>query len=160
VTTLNFHWFEHPLHSRAPCGGEEGVDGRFYRGGEFEAFYIPRPVMPQVDEADQADLIAFIRERGIEVTEETVPPEDLHFHQRVDMKKVHAMAQDVLDKPLLVSLDMYVLDGNHRAAGHKQVGTPANCIVIGAKFEDAMAVIYAFPKTYEYGDGNFHPVVN
>lgn len=157
---LDFHWFEHPIHRRAPKGGEEGVNGEMYKAGEFEPFYVPRAVMPQVDETDLGELLAFIRERGIAVIETMISPELLRFHQQVDMKKVHAMDADVLAKPLLVSLDDYVLDGNHRAAGHKIQGTSAVCLQIMAEFEDAMAVIYAFPKTYEYGDGKFHPVRN
>lgn len=157
---LNFHWFEHELHTRAPAGGEEGVDGRFYTGGEFEPFYIPRPVMPQIDEVDLPDLILFIRERGVVVEEVEIDPNELLFHQRVDMNKVHKLDPKVLAKPLLTSIEPYVLDGNHRAAGHKLEGTKAPAYRIAAKFEDAMALLFAFPKTYEYGDGKVHPMVN
>ena len=54
-------WFERPLDHRAPKGGEEGVNGHHYKGGEFLPFYVPRPVMPQIEHHDLNALIRFVR---------------------------------------------------------------------------------------------------
>jgi hypothetical protein len=153
-------WFTRPLDRRTPAGGEIGCDGHYRRGGEFEPFYIPRPVMPQVDEADQSALFDFIKNGGVDVVELVVPVEQLFFHQRVDMKLVADLPPEAYNKPVLTSRDGFVLDGNHRAVAHKLRGDPVPCNQIEADFEDAMRLLFAFPKTYVYGDGQFHPITN
>jgi len=153
-------WFNHPIHGRSPKGGEVGVDGQYRKGGEFEPFYVPRQVMPQIDEADLLAFVEFATFNGVEVEDREVDITELKFHQRVDMVKVHNLTEDELAKPLLVSEDLFVLDGNHRAVGHKLNGTPARCLVIKAVFEQAIGLLFSFPGTYSYGDGQFHPIRN
>jgi hypothetical protein len=139
-------WFDRPIDHRAPVGGMRGVNGRFYRGGEFEPFYVPRPVMPQIEEADYAELFRFATAQGIFLTLCTRHPDTLKFHQRV--KFAHGFTPDasVEDKPILVSADGYVLDGNHRLAMHKREGKPVNCIQLNLEFEEAIAFLFSFPK--------------
>ena len=144
----NLNWYEHPLHRRAPAGGEEGVDGKFYAGGKFEPFYIPRAVMPQVDEADYPALLEHLDRHGVAVNQTAYCPKDLRAHQRVSREHVMNMPPQVLDKPLLTSLDRYVLDGNHRWWGHCLNGSKCNVLEIEAEFEDAMRLLFSFPKVF------------
>lgn len=155
---LNFEFLKHPLHSRAPKGGEVGVNGHFYKGGQIESFYIPRPVMPQVDWDDITALCEFAVSRSCEVKDGIADPNEVKFHQHVDMDKIVNMPLDLLEKPILISQDMFVLDGNHRAEKHKLLGTAIPYIMLRKPFEDALALLYAFPGTYEFGDGNEHPM--
>lgn len=151
-------WFRH-YHGRAPAGGEE-VFGHFFKGGEFEPFFVPRPVMPQIDEADLPELIEFIDRKGVEVLRKTIAPRELRAHQRIQMPHVMEMDDTVLAKPALTSLDRYVLDGNHRWWGHVLKGSEMDVFEIQAGFTQSMELLFAFPKTYAYGDGAFHPVRN
>ena len=123
---------------------------------KLHSHYVPRSVMPQIDEADLPALISFVTEHGVRVTEVTRSPDQLHFHQRVNLHRVATMPQAVYDKPLLISRDGYVLDGNHRAVAHKQRGEPASAIQLDATFLGAMRLLFSFPKTYTYGDGLAH----
>lgn len=151
-------WFDRPLDRRAPAGGERGVDGRLRRGGEFEPFYVPRPVMPQVDEAAYPDLFRFATAQGVVVRFVRRDAKALQLHQRIDWAHVHALDPATLAKPILVSADGFVLDGNHRAAAHRLAGAPIECIELQLEFEAAVAFLFRFPGVYAYGDGAVHPL--
>lgn len=125
--------------------GERDAEGR------FEPFYVPRPVMPQVDEADYPALLDFLTGRGIKWERVTIPASDLRFHQRVN-GPVADMPEAIEDKDLLISLDLYVLDGNHREKKHLEDETPAPCIMLHVEFPAAIEALFAFPKTYTPGE--------
>lgn len=150
----DLNWYKLPLDHRACKGGEEGVNGDEYKGGEFLPFYVPRPVMPQVDECDLTALIEFVTFRGCETKEGKTDPDELHFHQRVDFDKCKKMKKETLKKPVLISLDMFVLDGNHRTMEHKLLGTEVPYIMLCKPFEEAIGLLMAFPGTYEYCNGD------
>jgi len=152
-----YDWYDHPLDTRAIAGGETGVDGREYKGGEFLPFYVPRPEMPQIDEADYPAFFEFVKARGWSYHLETVDPKTLHAHQRVAWNKVITMTPAGLAKPILVSRDGYVLDGNHRREAHIRDGSDVCCYVLNLDFEAAIRLMFSFPKTYAYGDGRKHP---
>ena len=84
----------------------------------------------------------------------------LRAHQRVDWNKVTHMDAVTLAKPVLASQDKFVLDGNHRWNAHVLNNSNLDAYVIGLDFEKAIQLLFAFPKTYSYGDGNLHPVTN
>jgi hypothetical protein len=139
-------WYKRPLDTRAPFGGEVGINGHKYKGGEFMPFYVPRPVMPQIEHHDLNRLIRFVRESGIWVLRHVFAPKDLHNHQRInwDPKKVdHQKA----NTPVIIAQDHFILDGNHRWYGHKIAGTMVSAIQIGLPFEPAVALLFKFPKT-------------
>ncbi len=146
------NWWDH-LHARAPKGGEIGIDGSFRRGGEIEPFYIPRPVMPQVDEADQPALIDFIKGQGVKVVHKVVGPDEIKPHQRIEMVHVKEMPKGVLSKPILGSIEPFILDGNHRWMDHKLVGSKMKLIQIMLSFDEAIGLLFKFPKTYSLGVG-------
>lgn len=90
--------------------------GRRYSAGEFLPFYVPRDRMPQVDEEFYPQLVsdahAMMRGPGCEF--DVVPVQSLRAHQRIDHFRAKCMKPDVALKPILVSQDGFILDGNHR----------------------------------------------
>lgn len=115
--------------------------------------------MPQIDERDLGELIHWLDERGVPALPGTISPKLLHGHQAVDMTKAIAMPDEVLEKRVLIATDLYILDGNHRWAGHYQRHDPEMPIItIEQPFDEAVELLFNFPKTYAYGDGKFHPV--
>lgn len=155
-----YRWYLHPMDRRAPAGGERGVDGRERKGGEFEPFYVPRPAMPQVDEAAFPALLRYCSAHGVVVRLARRDPFALHLHQRIDWAHVHALDAATLAKPVLVSADGYVLDGNHRTAGHRLAHAPIETVELELGFEAAVRFLFGFPGAYAYGDGRFHPVTH
>lgn len=136
-------------HARAPAGGVSEY-GRVFRGGEFLPFYVPRPDMPQVDEANLPELVARAFNAGISPAFEVVDPSTLRAHQRIDHAKAKAMPPGVYLKPVLISADGYVLDGNHRWWSHvyRHEGV-MNAIRLGLPFEQAIAWLFELPFTYK-----------
>jgi hypothetical protein len=144
-----FKWFGTPMDVRAPHGGEEGLNGRWYKGGEILPFYVPRPIMPQIDEQDFDEFIAFAKSRGADVRLTTFDPLDLHAHQRIDPIKLARMPDSVRAKPIFVSLDLYILDGNHRWAMHLMTHSQdVPALQLNLRFADAIQLMFNFPKTY------------
>lgn len=153
-------WFDKDLSRRAPAGGAIGLDGHFRRGGEFEPFYVPRQDMPQIDLGDYIALFSHLARRGIRISTAVADPDMLIFHQHVFPQFVPPRGSIDLDKPLLVSAEGYVLDGNHRAAAHKRDGTSPVVIIIPRDFKDSMKALFSFPKTYTYGESNALPTTS
>jgi len=155
-------WYLKPLDGRARKGGEWGLNAKDYRGGEFLPKYIPRPIMPQIDAKDLHALLHFLRAHKIGVKFAKVPASRFHHEQRTDALKVAAIAgqPQLLKKPILASRDGGVLDGNHRLDAHVATGTPVPAFIIDLPFEQAIAALFAFPKTYAFGDGAKHPIAN
>lgn len=112
---------------------------------------VPRRIMPQIDEADLAALFEFLRGHGVTVKRVTVQPEALCFRQHVDEARLPGMPAYVLAKPLLLSAEGCVMDGNHRAARHKLDGTAASAFQIMLPFEVAFDLLCEFGRTYTLG---------
>lgn len=149
---LENEWFLRPLPNKMKVHAsetEEGCNGKTYRRGQFLPFYVPRAVMPQIDEADEPDFIAFAESRGAVIVREVVHPGQLLSHQRVEISHAMNMNPEVLAKPALVSKEGYVLDGNHRWYAHKLQGTDMNVIRVMLEFEAAIELMFEFPKTYD-----------
>jgi hypothetical protein len=144
-------WYENQLGGHAPKGGCEGVNGHFYSPGEFLPFYVPRAEMPQIDENDYPALLEFLSQQNIDYSYVVYRPEQLHAHQKVNMDRVHTMDKNTFQKDILISLDEYVIDGNHRWWAHKIAHKVLGTIRIHLEFEQAMEAIFKFPKTYTYG---------
>lgn len=142
-------WYDTPIPARAPAGGLiDPIDGRHYLGGEFLPFYVPRPMMPQIDEVDYPDFLDFVRQEQVGLARRTFAPRLLRAHQRIDRIKAGLLPPEVRDKPIFVSEDHYVLDGNHRWMAHAMEGSELRAWVIGAGFEAAVNLMFRFPRTY------------
>lgn len=116
---------------------------------DARGFYIPRAEMPQIDDADLPHLVANAFASNYKPSFEVVDPHSLHAHQRVNHDRALAMPPGIYMKPILISADNYVLDGNHRwwSHVHRHEGV-MNAIRIGLPFEEAIAWLFQQPFTY------------
>lgn len=105
--------------------------------------------MPQVDEADLPQLVALAYVAGLAPCFDVVSPKALRARQRADHKLAATIPTLLLRKPLLVSVDGYVLDGNHRRVGNLMHHQPCNVIRIGLPFDKAIAWLFTLPFTYK-----------
>lgn len=137
------------LETHAPIGGAS-LYGRRYAAGEFEPFYVPRQFMPQIDGADFDALLAFATAHGVAWQRRTFDPATIEFHQRVDVNRAMAMAPELFAKPILCSIEPYVLDGNHRLYAHKQRHIPVQAICFDLHWAPALSFLFTFPKTYTF----------
>ena len=112
--------------------------------------WVPRRFMPQIDEADYTALIEWLMWKRIEFSQSTMNCDQIQFRQHVDFNKVHTMPPENFNKPIWVSMDGVVLDGNHRAMAHKIANQPVDCIVIGLPFAAAVGALFSFRGTYDY----------
>lgn len=128
-----------------PIAPYDHPEGARDREGRFEPFYVPRPIMPQIDVADYPALMIFLFERNVLVKHVTCDPRTLRFHQRVSEKLVRRMSPEQEAKPILISSDLYVLDGNHREERHLEDGSECACIRLGLPFGEAIDILLAFP---------------
>lgn len=143
------------VFGRAPKGGfTSPFNCQLYIGGQFLPFYVPRPRMPQIDEEYYPELLTFL---GGKVSHHVHQPSSLRPHQRIDPIKASLMTEAVRRKPILISEDKYVLDGNHRWLAHSMENTPINCLCIEHSFEVAIELLFQFPKTYTLAT---HPETN
>ena len=112
--------------------------------------YIPRALMPQVDGKFLPQLVATLYQDNHNPTFEVVDPDTLHAHQRCNAARARSMPLEVALKPVLVSHDNYVVDGNHRWWYHKYNGdSPMSIIRMGLLFDDAIAWLKKQPYVYE-----------
>lgn len=138
-------WFERPLDPRAPAGGEIGVDGHFYRGGEIMPYYVPRDAMPQIDDINH--FTNWLTQNNINFQRTIVKPSTCIFRQRVicDPTRIRG---DYIHLPIITSREPVVIDGNHRCtrAVMERIET-LEAIKIYLVFENAVKVAFKYPGT-------------
>lgn len=112
-------------------------------------FYIPRAEMPQVDEVELPHLVATAFDAGHAPAFDAVHPASLHAHQRVNHDRARSMPMEVKMKPVLVSSDDFIIDGNHRWWAHVHAGDELmNIIRIDMPFTQAIEWLFEQPYTY------------
>lgn len=130
----------------APAGGIDLIGGH-YKGGQFVPFYVPRERMPQVDAEFYTRLIADAIDIG--VTIDVIEVGHITPHQRIDHRRAEAMPLWLRMKPLIVSADDYVLDGNHRWWAARKAGDAyLNAIRISMGFDAAIKWLLQRPYVY------------
>lgn len=118
---------------------------------------IPRDKMPQVDMEQLASLVLRLVKFDVSVDETVIPLSWLQAKQCPDEFRPARWLEGALKKPLLVSQDLFILDGHHRYARLKQEGIEqCRCFVIGKPFHEAVPLLESLPEVYELGDGNQH----
>lgn len=110
----------------------------------------PRAEMPQIDEKDLLQLLVFLAEHSVQVTDKLMSTTELVFHQPVFAERMPPPRSADMRKPLLVAADGYILDGNHRAAGHRRDGTSPVVFQLSLPFTEALELLFKFPATYHY----------
>lgn len=128
----------------------EDVYGKHYKPGEFLPFYVPRDHMPQVDECYQPRFVSDSLLVGTGTTFEVCDVRQLRAHQRIDHDRAIAMSPKTKLKPIIVSSDGYVIDGNHRWWAHVHGGDMLiNVIRLDLPFDAAIKWTLARPYVYE-----------
>lgn len=123
--------------------------GKHYKAGEFLPFYVPRQFMPQVDTSCYPQLVASALEHGPGCTFDVVPVSSLRAHQRINHLRAASLDERVLLKPLVVSRDGYIVDGNHRWWGHVYQHLPMVPVIrLNLDFDDAVAWALEQPGVY------------
>jgi len=79
---------------------------------------IPRNKMPQIKNAFVPDFIKFLKENDISASSKNILLTKIHATQKEinndKILRLFTQAKEKLDYPLIVSKDMYLLDGHHR----------------------------------------------
>lgn len=144
------------IPARATRAGVDPVNGQRYAAGEFEPVYIPRQRMPQIEPQQYPALLRLCRARHVSVTRATVNPASLKVHQRAPLSEVQSLTPAQLRVPVLVSADGYVLDGNHRRAGHLRAGTRCPVLRLGLPFCAAARLLFSLPGCHADRAFNAH----
>lgn len=109
---------------------------------------VERIDMPQVRKADWEEFLTFARQRTTLVREDGVDPATLSAIQHeFSQERVDAIPMEKLAYPILVSLDGFVIDGNHRWIKASQTKTKIPVLRIGLKRNAALDMIRSFPKS-------------
>ena len=120
---------------------------------------IPRKDMPQIDERSIPDLIAFMEREGVKVERTTMPPRLAKPRQRMaeTIDHVFPPIPPALAKPVLVSKDNFIIDGDHHWATWIRFKYPAMPIIrFDRNFDEMLELLRRFPETYHAGDGRIH----
>lgn len=109
---------------------------------------IPRKEMPQVKAEHRGALANFLKARGIEGTEETVPASSLKPTQAEfsEQKVLKAKNFEGGDRAILVSSDGYVLDGHHQWLAKLDQHEDVRAIKLDAPIRDLLKVVPEFPS--------------
>lgn len=108
-------------------------------------FSVARSEMPQIRSADLPAFVDYAESRGVGVSRKSVLAKYLRFKQPVDAAHARAMPAEVLAKPVLVSSDLIVLDGNHRAAANAVLDNRQDVYIVHLPFCDAVDFVFDFP---------------
>lgn len=134
---------------RAPAGGIDEY-GKRYAGGEYLPFYVPRNAMPQVDEKDQPRMVKAAMDVGISITFDVRHAGELRAHQWINRRLAGSMSEMVKRKPIIVSSDGYILDGNHRWWANVHDGNEwLVTITVDRTFDEARDWLLSQPYVYE-----------
>jgi hypothetical protein len=115
---------------------------------------IPRKLMPQIDQADMEELLKYLdQEWCITGSLVHLPLGVLRMEQC--LHDTRAATNPLLrDKPLLVSADYNVVDGNGRYLMYQKEGHQDVCVYyFNQPFAHVTLACLAFPKAYRYADG-------
>lgn len=139
-------------HEHAPHNGIT-LWGRHYIGGQFLPFYVPRDRMPQIDEEHYPRLVRDALQ-GPGIAFATINPHNLFAHQKIDHHRAENMDLRLRIKPLIVSADDYVVDGNHRWWANVYGGASwINVLRLNTDFEAAIAWAGSLPYAYHIQPG-------
>ncbi len=124
-----------------------------------EAVFIPkgnmgiaRDAMPQITSKDVPDFIKYLKSNKVKATKASVKAKDLKPTQKeIKKERVIELATSAaanLDKPLIISNDMHVLDGHHRwlALIHRDAKAKINVVKVDIPMKDLLEIAKKYPK--------------
>lgn len=115
-----------------------------------------RKDMPQIEGKDVPEFVAWLEEKGISAKPGTIRVGDLQATQKeINAEKVRQMQGDAdLGKyPILISKDLYVLDGHHRWAAllADDPESEIKVVKLGLPIKALLEVAHEFPKSFTEG---------
>ena len=120
---------------------------------------IPREHMPQVDFNRLPGLGEYLLAAKV--------PLVLRERAVIDLKAIqclqsynpyHSRTGEAAEKPVLVSRDGTIIDGNYRWMWHREMKhATLPCLEVQEDLYRTMTLIRAYSGTYTYGDGQHHP---
>ena len=119
---------------------------------------IPRDDMPQIDMADLPGLLAYLNTKKIIlISDVNYPPTWLVPKQCLNQTRP-ATNPKLATKPLLISRDLYIIDGHHRWMMHMEqykadASWRVRCFQLDREFDECCAAIASYPGAYKLGDG-------
>jgi len=104
---------------------------------------LERKFMPQIANHEQNDVIALLKEEGIECELLKLFPDQIrHSQSKVNKDKVKAIINDIRSgksiPPIFISSDNAIIDGHHRWIAFKILNEPIKCIRIGLPQKEAI----------------------
>ncbi|WP_295487860.1 LPD38 domain-containing protein [uncultured Pseudomonas sp.] len=140
-------------YSAAPA--ESGEWARF--DTSEQSLGVPRAEMPQVKAENRGALVNFLRSRGVESDQQSVPAQSLKPTQAEFSPERVARAVDAKgDRSILVSSDGYVLDGHHQWLAAREQGADVKVLRLDAPMAELLPMAKEFPSsTQESGDARY-----
>lgn len=108
-----------------------------------------RSRMPQIDESQYTDMLIFLGSRGMIFSAGFLDPTELKMHQQVNVAMARQLPLSKLKTPILICVNNFVLDGDHRGYRHYLDKTPVPYIRLHVVFNQAVKMLFEFPGTYE-----------
>lgn len=110
---------------------------------------IPRSIMPQVDEIYIPDMLVWMGQRNIQFSAGVIDPANIKVRQEINVDKALGMPADALYRPVLISIDNLVIDGDHRWYRHLHDKTMMPYIRLGQTFSVVYDLLREYPRCYE-----------
>jgi hypothetical protein len=110
---------------------------------------VSRADMPQINERDIPALLAYLGTLSVTFSAGVIDPLKVRAHQAIDVDKAMAIPPKILTKPVLMSQEPVIIDGDHRWYRHCVDKTQMPYIQIEAEWHVCLKYIFAFPQTYE-----------
>lgn len=109
---------------------------------------VPRAQMPQIASEDRSAMVQFLKARGIDYAEQTVPAVDLKPTQAEFSEAKVQKAKDYTggNRAILVSSDGHVLDGHHQWLAARDAGEDIRIIELNAPIRDLLQVVPEMPS--------------
>jgi hypothetical protein len=115
---------------------------------------IDRKNMPQVKSTDLEDFISYLKKKGVNTTKKSVDASKLKASQgNFDKEKISKLMQSLAanelpDKPILVSKDNYVIDGHHRWLAFLNLEKDMNVYQVNVNIDELMGLMNTYPKKF------------
>lgn len=109
---------------------------------------VPRSEMPQIAGEDIPLLLVYLGDLRISISAGVMDPTSMAVHQDVNWDKAAVIAQHplLMRKPVLLTQEPAIIDGNHRHAAHLIAKSPKmGFIKLGTNFEHAIVLLNSFP---------------
>lgn len=116
---------------------------------------IPRARMPQIHAKDYPEYFEYLQDKGIEFTQERVnarslKPMQSEFSKQGVLKQLEKNRKQGGDnpKPVIASIDNYIVDGHHRWLAAKNTRGALNVYRANVKGRVLLDLTLKFPKVY------------